>query len=402
MNAGSNDMWTYTIQPGTGALTPTARGKARARQGPMGIAFAAGSSPVTYTPKFAYVTDVACCGGPGESGALSGYTVDASSGGLTLVPGSPFPTGVTPRFVAVDPSGRFAYVVNSGTTGPRGVSGGVSGYLIDATTGALTPIAGSPFASGRGPESVAVDPSGRFAYVANFVDNSVSGYTINSTTGALMPLPGSPFPASFPVSVAVDPTGRFAYVASFARGSVSGYTISANTGALTLIPGSPFAGGPSSSVVVDPTGKFTYVLTSGGIWGYTINATTGSLTPIAGSPFTAGATPQAVVVEPSGKLAYVSKGYRGEGGILGYSINATTGGLKPVAASPSAFGIFVAVDPSGKFAYAVNFFDLLLGGSDVYGESIDATTGALTPIPGSPFATGSKASTSIAVSGEIH
>ena len=32
----------------------------------MGVAFAAGSSPVTYTPKFAYVTD------PDQSGA-SGY-----------------------------------------------------------------------------------------------------------------------------------------------------------------------------------------------------------------------------------------------------------------------------------------------------------------------------------------
>ena len=107
VNAGSNDVWAYTIQPGTGALTVSARGKVRARQAPMGIAFAPGSSPVTYTPKFAYMTD------PDQSGA-SGYTVDASNGGLTPAPGSPFPTGVTPRSVAVDPTGRFAYVANSG------------------------------------------------------------------------------------------------------------------------------------------------------------------------------------------------------------------------------------------------------------------------------------------------
>ena len=62
----------------------------------------------------------------------------------------------------------------------------------------------------------------------------------------------------------------------------------------------------------------------------------------------------------------------------------------------------VAVDPSAKFVYVVNFFDYSLVASDVYGESIDATTGALTPIPGSPFPTGSSESTSIAVSGEIH
>ena len=396
MNAGSNDVWTYTILSGTGALTLTARGKIRARQGPMGVAFAAGSSPVTYIPKFAYVTD---------RGGASGYTVDASRGGLTLVPGSPFPPGGNLRFVAVDPSGSFAYVVNSGSTFIERVSGSVSGYLIDATTGALAPITGSPFAPGRGPESMAVEPSGRFAYVANFLDNTVSGYTVNSTIGALTPVPGSPFPASFPVSVAVDPTGRFAYVANFARGSVSGYTISATTGALTPIPGSPFAGGPSSLVVVDPTGKFAYVL-SGGIWGYTINATTGALTPIAGSPFATGATAQSLAVDPSGRFAYVTT----SGGISGYTISATTGALTPIAGSPFAIpgcsggGMCdsVAVDPSAKFVYVVNFFDYSLVASDVYGESIDATTGALTPIAGSPFPTGSSESTSIAVSGEIH
>jgi hypothetical protein len=38
--------------------------------------------------------------------------------------------------VAVHPTGRFAYAI----------SGGVWGYTINASTGALTPIPGSPFA----------------------------------------------------------------------------------------------------------------------------------------------------------------------------------------------------------------------------------------------------------------
>jgi DNA-binding beta-propeller fold protein YncE len=94
-------------------------------------------------------------------------------------------------------------------------SNDVSGYTINATTGALTAIVGSPFPAGSAPFSVAVDPTGKFAYVANadFNSNNVSGYTINATTGALTAIAGSPFPAgSFPVSVAVDPTGKFAYV----------------------------------------------------------------------------------------------------------------------------------------------------------------------------------------------
>jgi DNA-binding beta-propeller fold protein YncE len=72
---------------------------------------------------------------------------------------------------------------------------------------------------------VAVDPTGKFVYVPSW-NGGVWGYTINPTTGALTPIPGSPFPsgAHGPYWVAVDPTGKFAYVANNG-GGVSGYTI---------------------------------------------------------------------------------------------------------------------------------------------------------------------------------
>ena len=414
MNAGSNDVWTYTIQPVTGALTLSARGKVRARQAPMGLAFASGSSPVTYTPKFAYATETSLP----FSSSVEGFTVDASSGALRPIPASPFSTGLLPTSAAVDPSGRFAYVTSSHDDD-------VSGYTIDATTGALTPTTGSPFAAGRGPQSVAVDPSGRFVYVANFLDNSVSGYAIDSTSGALTPMPGSPFPASFPVSVAVDPTGRFAYVSNLAQGSVSGYTISPTTGALTRIPGSPFAGAPpcsgqcgvrpASSVAVDPTGKFAYVVNPGSysgpgaVWGYDINATTGALTPIAGSPFATGAPATTVAVDPSGEFAYVAT----LAGLSEYTVDAVTGALTPIPGSPfgglCSAGTYygdacdsVAVDPSDEFAYvALRSPVPELPFDAVSGYSINDASGALTPIPASP-STASGVFTSIAVSGEIH
>ena len=52
-------------------------------------------------------------------------------------------------------------------------------------TGALTPITGPPFSAGRNPIFVAVDPSGKFAYVANHADGTISGYTISPVTRAL-------------------------------------------------------------------------------------------------------------------------------------------------------------------------------------------------------------------------
>jgi hypothetical protein len=89
--------------------------------------------------------------------------------------------------VTVHPSGQFAYTVDPFL--------GVAAYTINATTGALAPVPGSPFAAGFQSNSVAVSANGQFAYVANVNSKDVSAYTINATTGALTPVPGSPFAA---------------------------------------------------------------------------------------------------------------------------------------------------------------------------------------------------------------
>jgi DNA-binding beta-propeller fold protein YncE len=130
--------------------------------------------------------------------------------------------------------------------------------MTNPVTGALTAIAGSPFAAGSGAGVMAVDPSGKFAYGVNSFADTVSGYTINPVTGALTTIPSSPFSAgSNPVSVAVDPSGRFAYVTNSFADTVSGYTINPATGALTPIAGSPFTtGGQPVSVAITPLVPF--------------------------------------------------------------------------------------------------------------------------------------------------
>jgi DNA-binding beta-propeller fold protein YncE len=60
----------------------------------------------------------------------------------------------------------FAYVTS------RGASNNVSAYSIDATTGALTPIVGSPVSAGTDPFSVAVTPVGHYLYVANYASST--------------------------------------------------------------------------------------------------------------------------------------------------------------------------------------------------------------------------------------
>jgi 6-phosphogluconolactonase len=218
---------------------------------------------------FAYVANL------GGSDIL-GYTINPVTGALTAIAGSPFAAGKYPQSVAVDSGGKFAYAVNE-------ADGSVSAYSI-GPSGALTPISGSPFAAGEAPQSVVVDPSGKFACVVNAGSDTgnVSGYTINPATGALTAIAGSPFAAGVvPLSVAVDPSGKFAYVVNADSINVSGYTINPATGALMPIPGSPFTVGSNFSlagVTVDPNGKFVYV-TGQGVFGYTIDSVTGRSQP---------------------------------------------------------------------------------------------------------------------------
>jgi 6-phosphogluconolactonase (cycloisomerase 2 family) len=58
--------------------------------------------------------------------------------------------GSLPINIVVDPSGQFVYAANYN-------SGDISAYAVDAATGALAPVAGSPFAAGSQPHSIAID-----------------------------------------------------------------------------------------------------------------------------------------------------------------------------------------------------------------------------------------------------
>ena len=323
---------------------------------------------------FAYVANQ-------SSNDVSAYSINATTGALTAVPGSPFAAGSGPNSVTVDPTGKFAYATNA-------ASNDISVYTINQTTGALS--AGAAVAAVPSPYSISVDPTGRFAYVANFFSNSVSAYTINTSTGALTA--GATIAAGTgPTAVTVDPTGKFAYVANKNSNNVSVYTINTSSGALTA--GTAVAAGAQPvSVTVDPSGKFAYVANSASnnVSIYAIDASSGALTP--GSPATAatGVAPFAVAVDPTGRFAYVAN--LGTSDVSVFAINQSSGAL--TAGTPVAAGgnpLSVAVDRSGKFAYVANQVS-----NDVSVYTINTSSGALTA--GNPATTAAgTASRSIAI-----
>ncbi len=230
------------------------------------------------------------------------FTRDLSTGALTSVPGSPFAAGAAPEHLVVQPSDTFLYASNNNDP-----MGSISAYSIDPTTGALTEIAGSPFATQSGfpgPGRLAIEPSGKFLYVGLGgtvnANHFVAAFSIDSSTGALTPVSGSPFTTGDgPFSIGLDQSGKYLYTANSHDSSVSAFTIDSSTGALTAVSGSPFAAGNFPfALALDPVGKFLYTANqgSGDISGFSINSTTGALTTIAGSPFTGVTNPTDLIV----------------------------------------------------------------------------------------------------------
>src|SRR6267378_5635452 len=137
------------------------------------------------------------------------------------------------------PPPKYAYVANW-------TDNTVSGYLRDATTGVLTQITGSPWATGNAPASVAVDQTGNCVFVANFLSNNVSAYKVTPATGVLTQVTGSPYTTgTAPIAVAVDFFSELVYVANAFGGSgnlgnISAFQTSSATCALTAVAGSPF------------------------------------------------------------------------------------------------------------------------------------------------------------------
>ena len=333
----------------------------------------AGSS----SPSFAYVVN-------SRDGTISAFTINASTGTLTPVAGSPWGAGFLPTSVAVDMSGEFAFVTNT--------NGVIQYEILD--DGALQPIFQG--ITGNDPVSVAVNPSVNFVYVANEVSDNVSAFTFDAS--GLSPVAGSPFPTgpgiagSAPKSVAVDPSGQFVYVVNGGSAAlVSVFAIETSSGALTPVS-CLFCGtgnGPFS-VAVDPSGSFVYVANSedDNVSAYTIEAS-GALmpTPLDGMPFPAGNTPVSVAVDPPGQFVYVANSLSDN--VSAFTIDASSGELTPVIGSPFTTGatgagpLSVAVDPSGQFVYVANS-----GSASVLAFTIDTSTGALTPVSGSPFQVG--------------
>jgi DNA-binding beta-propeller fold protein YncE len=215
-----------------------------------GSPFPAGSGPVAIavagTPGLLYVAN-------SQSNNVSGYSLDESTGVPAPLAGSPYPAGQGPASIVLAPVPLPNFV------GPRLVmvanklSTNLSVFSISGN-GSLGPVPGSPFPVGGAPSSVTTQTNLlplKFAYVTIPASNEIAGYSIDQASGALTPLAGSPFRTGVePLSAVACVSGFFLYVANTGSNGLSVYSIDQNGGALTPVRGSPFPVGQSPSAVL--------------------------------------------------------------------------------------------------------------------------------------------------------
>jgi len=227
----------YGIEGSTGALTPLAP--------PLDAGRAPRSVSAHPSGRYVYVAHGGYHWGSYTGTTVEGYAVDPNSGVLTALPvgvrvdaqGYPLSIIVAPTSIVFDPSGRFA-ILASGHGG--------SAYTVDAASGALA-LTGFLTNTGMNVTAAALDPFGRFAYAASasnrFQSSNNTDLISESIIGAdgIFTAAASPsgLAGSSPTSIAIDPSGKFAYVANSGSKNISVYTIDGTTGTLTRIGTTP-------------------------------------------------------------------------------------------------------------------------------------------------------------------
>jgi 6-phosphogluconolactonase (cycloisomerase 2 family) len=249
-----------------------------------------------------------------EGNTVSAFMIKPS-GALVEISGSPFTTGgrggIGGAFSIKDilVHGNLVFVANS-------LSSDVSVFSIDSLTGSLSLIPGSPFDSGLVSNSddgmsLAITSDGKFLMAGNTGNATIAVFSV-APSGTLSQVPGSPFQTpGQPLSMKVSPDNRFLVVAAGTFGGVVLFNIAPN-GSLSLAPVPPFfpAGrGIAAALDIRCDGK-VFVGEAGDhtvVDVFDLSDQLG-LVPIPGSPFVTntGINSSVVMLSPDENLLFVS------------------------------------------------------------------------------------------------
>jgi 6-phosphogluconolactonase len=252
-----------------------------------------------------------------DSGAISAFAVDPATGSLTLLNRQPT-HGTLPCYVSVEPTGRYALVANYSSGSAAVFPIEADGRLGEATD--VVQHAGSgPHGRQEGPHPhfIAPDPRGECILACDLGIDRVVVYRLDPASGRLRPNdpPAAPVGAGAgPRHLAFSQDGRQVYVIDELDSTLVAFSYAASQGTLQ----------PIHTVSTLPAG------------------------------FTDENYPAHVLVAPSGRFLYGSN--RGHNSIAIFAVQPESGRVTPLGHEPSrgTWPWNFAIDPAGTFMLVAN------------------------------------------------
>ena len=326
-----------------------------------------GEFPVSVAPtSLAYMRPYLVVAGANAetSTGISVFKLDSSTGALTSIPnGPPLTTFVDYGFIVGDNRNHMVYAIGENNDAPQQL--GLSSFKLSAS-GKLKQIGpiiypGSPT---QGP--LALDPLGRFLYVLDiYPGGGLYVYRINTDGTLGNQVPGSPFVVGDPMTIngpddpnacvfwsadqtlVTSPNGKYLYISCTDGRQVTQLGVSprGKVAVKNYIPLTD-TGNVLSSLAIDKSGKFLFGTeeNQNSVLAFSLDPSTGVPTQVDSSA--AGTRPNSVVASPNDSYLYVTNGssnvykgnnYPGSDNLSYYSLS-PSGSLTPVPGSPIVTG----------------------------------------------------------------
>ncbi|MEU0109395.1 lactonase family protein [Streptomyces sp. NPDC006251] len=235
------------------------------------------------------------------SGSVAVHPIDAS-GALgertdlvthSSPPPGPGQEGPHAHQIITSPDGGHVLAVDLGTDT-------VYTYRLDEKAGTLTEVTRARTRPGAGPRHLTFHPGGRYAYLADEVDNTVAVCSYDPASGRVRvgeaQSTGTGPGTSYPAQILVTPNGRYAYLANRGDNSLTRYAIEADGARLRLLDTVPVDGDFPRQIALSPEGTLLFAANqkSSTVTVFHVDGTSGALRR-AGEPFS---SPVAVCALP--------------------------------------------------------------------------------------------------------
>ncbi|KUO18326.1 6-phosphogluconolactonase [Streptomyces dysideae] len=227
------------------------------------------------------------------SGALGEHTDVITHSSPPPGPDAERQDGPHAHQIVTTPDGGHVLAVDLGTDT-------VHTYRLDQTKGTLTEVSRARSRPGAGPRHLTFHPGGRYAYLANELDNTVTVCAYDPATGRVTigdpQSTGTGEGTSYPSQILVTADGSYAYFANRGHNSLTRYAVEADGARLRLLDTVPVHGDWPRHTAFSPDGKLLFVSNqrSSSVTVFHVDRASGELR-LAGQPFT---SPVAVCALP--------------------------------------------------------------------------------------------------------